>query len=72
MTAQQKIAAPAAMAGRLLPVDPLAYDRHAMHAGERHWPQTNCYADLWIEILHALGPGAGGRFRLHDHAGFRG
>ncbi|WP_244494811.1 DUF1839 family protein [Bosea sp. Root483D1] len=54
MTAQRKIAARAVMAGRLLPVDPLAYDRHAMHAGERHWPQTNCYADLWIEILHAL------------------
>jgi hypothetical protein len=39
----------------LLPGDALAYRRHAMHSGDRHWPQTNCYADLWIEILHALG-----------------
>ncbi len=38
----------------LLPGDPLAYRRHAMHSGDRHWPQTNCYADLWIEILHML------------------
>lgn len=53
MTAHSVIEKPSAKA--LLPVDPLAYSRHAMHAGERHWPQTNCYADLWIEILHALG-----------------
>lgn len=49
------IAEPVGAAAALLPVDPLGYSRHAMHAGERHWPQTNCYADLWIEILHALG-----------------
>jgi hypothetical protein len=48
---------PIAVAGAapLLPGDPLAYRRHPMHSGDRHWPQTNCYADLWIEILHALG-----------------
>jgi len=45
----------AAVAKPLLPGDPLAYPRHQMHSGERHWPQTNCYADLWIEILHMLG-----------------
>jgi hypothetical protein len=45
----------AAVAKPLLPGDPLAYRRHQMHSGERHWPQTNCYADLWIEILHMLG-----------------
>jgi hypothetical protein len=39
----------------ILPVDPSAYGAHALHTGERHWPQTNCYADLWIEVLHALG-----------------
>ena len=53
MTAHSALEKPSAKA--LLPVDPLAYSPHAMHAGERHWPQTNCYADLWIEILHALG-----------------
>ena len=54
-TAARREAVSPGPAGALLPVDPLAYIRHAMHAGERHWPQTNCYADLWIEILHALG-----------------
>lgn len=31
------------------------YVPHAMHRGERDWPETNCYADLWIEVLAALG-----------------
>lgn len=57
MTVHATIGRPLAAAGahQLLPGDPLAYRRHAMHSGDRHWPQTNCYADLWIEILHALG-----------------
>lgn len=28
---------------------------HPLHAEERCWPETNCYNDLWIELLHALG-----------------
>lgn len=28
---------------------------HALHAPERAWVETNCYTDLWIELLHALG-----------------
>lgn len=28
---------------------------HALHAGDRPWLETNCYADLWIELLHTLG-----------------
>jgi hypothetical protein len=32
-----------------------SYVRHALHRIERAWPETNCYADLWIELLHALG-----------------
>ena len=28
---------------------------HALHAGTRDWPETNCYVDVWIEVLHALG-----------------
>lgn len=31
------------------------YRPHALHTDERHWPQTNCYVDLWIELLHAAG-----------------
>ncbi|CAN7731551.1 DUF1839 family protein [Bosea sp. LjRoot9] len=56
MTVHATIGRPGAPAGSdpLLPGDPLAYRRHAMHSGDRHWPQTNCYADLWIEILHTL------------------
>lgn len=30
------------------------YRRHALHAGERVWPEKNCYVDVWIELLHAL------------------
>jgi hypothetical protein len=30
------------------------YQRHPLHQGERAWPETNCYADLWIELIHAL------------------
>jgi hypothetical protein len=29
--------------------------RHELHRIERAWLETNCYADLWIEVLHALG-----------------
>ena len=28
---------------------------HPMHSLERTWTETNCYADLWIELLHDLG-----------------
>jgi hypothetical protein len=34
---------------------PHAYQQHFSHSGERIWPETNCYLDLWIETLHALG-----------------
>jgi hypothetical protein len=40
---------------RLLPFDAAAWRPHALHAPEQCWPETNCYVDLWIEILHALG-----------------
>lgn len=29
--------------------------RHRLHGEEAAWPETNCYVDLWIELLHALG-----------------
>jgi hypothetical protein len=34
---------------------PAAYSRHVLHDHERTWPETNCYVDLWIELLHARG-----------------
>jgi hypothetical protein len=40
---------------RLLAIDPEGYQSHPLHAGERMWTETNCYVDLWIEVLHALG-----------------
>ncbi|MDF2691850.1 MAG: serine--tRNA ligase [Labilithrix sp.] len=27
---------------------------HPLHDPARAWPETNCYVDLWIEVLHAL------------------
>lgn len=36
-------------------LDPLAHERHALHGAERIWPETNCYVDLWIEVLNAIG-----------------
>jgi len=27
----------------------------ALHAGERIWLETNCYIDVWAELLPALG-----------------
>jgi hypothetical protein len=35
------------------PLDPATYGRHPLHEGERIWPESNCYVDLWIELLHA-------------------
>jgi hypothetical protein len=36
-------------------LDPANYKRHAFHGPDRIWPESNCYSDLWIEILPALG-----------------
>jgi hypothetical protein len=38
----------------LLQIDPAGYRSHPLHLCERAWTETNCYADLWIEALHAL------------------
>ena len=35
-------------------IRPDGYARHALHSSERMWPETNCYIDLWIEVLNAL------------------
>lgn len=31
------------------------YRRHALHDEARTWVEKNCYVDVWIEVLHALG-----------------
>lgn len=36
--------------------DPAAYVPHAVHrAADRTYVETNCYSDVWIELLHARG-----------------
>jgi hypothetical protein len=43
------------MSHQLLALDPQTYVRHRLHTQERDWAETNCYADVWIELLHAWG-----------------
>ncbi|NMO02891.1 DUF1839 family protein [Gordonia sp. TBRC 11910] len=47
----------AARPGVALSVDVTAaeYLSHRTHSPERIWQETNCYLDLWIELLHGLG-----------------
>ena len=48
---------PSAESGRLqvAPLDPATYRRHPIHGESRTWAETNCYADLLIELIHGLG-----------------
>lgn len=50
----------------LLPVTAATFAPDPLHAADRDWTETNCYVDLWIEVLHALGldPGAAGACTL--------
>ncbi|WP_152047368.1 DUF1839 family protein [Aureimonas psammosilenae] len=32
-----------------------AFQPHSLHAADRVWPETNCYVDLWIELLNHHG-----------------
>ena len=43
------------MMKQLLQLDPAHYERHSIHRAERDWAETNCYVDIWIELLHAWG-----------------
>ncbi len=36
-------------------VSPEAHVPHALHGHDRAFRETNCYTDVWIELLHALG-----------------
>jgi uncharacterized protein DUF1839 len=40
---------------RALPLDASAYQRHLLHADDRVWVEKNCYVDIWLELIHALG-----------------
>jgi hypothetical protein len=40
---------------KILDITPNEYQRHFIHTQERDWAETNCYVDVWIELLHALG-----------------
>lgn len=39
----------------LLRLSPATGQPSALHGGDRVWPETNCYVDLWVELLPALG-----------------
>lgn len=39
----------------LASLDPAAHRPHALHDGARAWPETNCYVDLFIELVGSLG-----------------
>lgn len=30
------------------------YRTHPLHAKSRIWTETNCYVDLWVEVLHSM------------------
>ena len=36
-------------------ISPEGWRSHFLHGAERDWQETNCYVDLWIEVLHAKG-----------------
>lgn len=39
----------------LLGLDPATWKPQSLHAGDRVWLETNCYIDVWAELLPALG-----------------
>lgn len=43
------------MMKQILPLDSTRYQRHLIHGSDRNWVETNCYVDVWIELLHAWG-----------------
>ena len=36
-------------------LDPASYRRSVLHADDQLWVEKNCYVDVWIEVIHALG-----------------
>lgn len=42
------------MSTTLQGLDAASHVPHALHDGTRPWQETNCYVDIWIEVLHSL------------------
>ncbi len=40
---------------KVLDLDATKYARHVLHADDRAWMEKNCYVDIWIEVIHAVG-----------------
>ena len=40
---------------RALDLDAASYTRHSLHAEDKVWVEKNCYVDIWIEVIHAIG-----------------
>jgi len=38
-----------------LQLDPASYQRSVLHAESCVWVEKNCYVDIWLEVIHALG-----------------
>ncbi len=39
----------------IITLDPATYQRHRIHGGNRIWGETNCYTDVVVELVNALG-----------------
>ena len=39
----------------VLGLDAASYTRHSLHAEDKVWVEKNCYVDIWIEVIHAIG-----------------
>jgi len=54
------------MTSSLLPLTSADYQPHALHSTGRIWTETNCYVDVWWEVLHSLGldPMVAGAFAI--------
>jgi hypothetical protein len=39
----------------VLPIAVASYQPHRFHGNDRTWAETNCYIDVWVEVLSALG-----------------
>lgn len=48
-------AAPAAAGLGIAGLSPEGFAQHPLHRDESVWSNTNCYLDVWIELLHGLG-----------------
>lgn len=40
---------------RIRALDPARYVPHSTHSPDRVWTESNCYVDVWTEVLHANG-----------------